>query len=159
MRILWLSRVPWAAGGYSNQTALFTSRLAAAGHEVAIVGVQGIASGIVDWRGIPVYPLLPNDLRNSTAIGLHYRHWRADLMISLHDVDRIVDGFALLKRFPGLLWALWFPIDSSLLSANVQNRLQAVPVPIAISRFGEQVVRDHGMPVRYILHGVDTKVF
>ena len=54
MRILWLSRVPWAAGGYSNQTALFAPRLAAAGHEVAIVGVQGIASGMIDWRGIPV---------------------------------------------------------------------------------------------------------
>jgi glycosyltransferase involved in cell wall biosynthesis len=159
MRILWLSRVPWAAGGYSNQTALFTLRLAAVGHEVAIVGVQGIASGMVDWHGIPVYPLLPNDLRNSTAIGLHYRHWRADLMISLHDADRIVDGSTLLKRFPGLLWALWFPLDSSRLSASVQSRLQAVPVPIAISRFGERVARDHGLSVHYVPHGVDTNVF
>lgn len=159
MRILWLSRVPWAAGGYSNQTALFTPRLAAAGHEVAIVGVQGIASGMIDWRGIPVYPLLTNDLRNSTTIGLHYQHWRADLMISLHDPEKIVDGPALIKRFPRLFWVLWFPIDGPRLTAPVQSRLRAVSVPVAISRFGEQVARDHGLPIRYVPHGVDTTVF
>jgi glycosyltransferase involved in cell wall biosynthesis len=159
MRILWLSRVPWATGGYSNQTALFVPRLAAAGNEVAIVGIQGIASGMVDWRGIPVYPMLPNDLRNSTIIGLHYQHWRADLMISLHDADKIVDGPTLIRKFPGLLWALWFPIDSTLLSASTQSRLRAVSVPVAVSRFGEQVARDHGLPIRYVPHGVDTKVF
>jgi len=159
VRILWLSRVPWAAGGYSNQTALFAPRLAAAGHEVAIVGVQGIASGMIDWRGIPVYPLLTNDLRNLTTIGLHYQHWRADLMISLHDVEQVVDGPALIKRFPRLFWALWFPIDGPSLSPVVRHRLQAVSAPVAISRFGERVARDHGVPVRYVPHGVDTGVF
>jgi len=159
VRILWLSRVPWAAGGYSNQTALFTPRLAAAGHAVAIAGVQGIASGMVEWQGIPVYPMLTNDLRNATTIGLHYQHWRADLMISLHDAEKIVDGPALLKRFPGLLWALWFPIDSAVLSVSLKDRLRAVSMPIAISRFGEQVARDHGVPIRYVPHGVNTAIF
>jgi glycosyltransferase involved in cell wall biosynthesis len=159
MKILWLSRAPWAAGGYSNQTALFTPRLAAAGHEVAIVGIQGIVSGMVEWRGIPVYPMLTNDLRGSTIIGLHYQHWQADLMISLHDADSTVDGPALIRKFPGLLWALWFPIDSPLLSTNMQGRLQAVSVPVAISRFGERVARDHQLPIRYVPHGVDTKIF
>jgi|HubBroStandDraft_3_1064219.scaffolds.fasta_scaffold29856_2 glycosyltransferase involved in cell wall biosynthesis len=158
MRILWLSRVPWAAGGYSNQTAMFTRRLAAAGHEVAIVGVEGIASGMVEWRGIPVYPMLANDFRNVTIIGLHYLDWQADLMISLHDADRIVDP-ALVRRFPRLRWMLWFPIDSTTLSLNVQRRLGAVSLPVAISRFGERVASDHGIAVRYVPHGVDTGVF
>lgn len=159
MRILWLSRVPWSIGGYSNQTALFTPRLAAAGHEVAIVGVQGIPNGMVEWCDIPVYPMLSNDFRNSTLIGLHYQHWQADLMIGLHDPDRVVDGPALTRRFPELLWALWFPIDSPELSGLVQSRLQVVSLPIVISRFGERVAREHGVAVRYVPHGVATEVF
>ena len=158
MRILWLSRVPWETGGYSNQTALFTSRLAAAGHEVAIVGIQGIANGMAEWCGIPVYPMLTNDLRNTSIIGLHYQDWRADLMISLHDADRIVDGPALKKRFPGLLWALWAPIHSSTLSADEQRQLRTVDVPVAMSRFGERIACDHGFSTDYVPHGVETKI-
>ncbi|HEV7508316.1 MAG TPA: glycosyltransferase family 4 protein [Thermoanaerobaculia bacterium] len=158
MRILWLSRAPWETGGYSNQTALFTPRLVAMGHEVAIVGIQGIASGMTEWRGIPVYPMLVNDLRNDTIIGLHYKDWQADLMISLHDVDQVVDGSVLVKRFPRLLWALWAPIHSSLLSGKEQAQLRAVSVPIAMARFGERIARDHGLPLRYVPHGVDTTV-
>ena len=157
MRILWLSRVPWETGGYSNQTALFAPRLAAAGHAVAIVGVQGIANGMAEWRGIPVYPLLANDLRNTSIIGLHYQDWRADLMISLHDVEKVVDGSALTKRFPGLLWALWAPIHTDPLPAGEHGCLRMVPIPIAMSRFGERVSRDHGLPIRYVPHGVDTR--
>ncbi len=146
MRILWLSRVPWETGGYSNQTALFASRLAAAGHEVAIVGIQGIANGMAEWCGIPIYPMLTNDLRNTSIIGLHYRDWRADLMISLHDADRIVDGPALKKRFPGLLWALWAPIHSSTLSSDEQRQLRTVDVPVAMSLFGNGSPASMGFP-------------
>ena len=70
-------------------------------------------------------------------------------MISLHDVEQVVDGPALIKRFPRLFWALWFPIDGPSLSPVVRHRLQAVSAPVAISRFGERVARDHGVPVRY----------
>lgn len=156
MRILWVSRVPWETGGYSNQTALFASRLAAAGHEVAIVGIQGIAGGMAEWRGIPVYPMLANDLRSTTMLGLHYQDWRADLMIGLHDIDKHVDGPALVKRFPGLLRALWAPIHSTPLPSSEEVCLRAVRLSIAMSRFGERVARDYGLAVCYVPHGVDT---
>ncbi|HSL84694.1 MAG TPA: glycosyltransferase family 4 protein, partial [Thermoanaerobaculia bacterium] len=159
MRILWMSRAPWAAGGYSNQTALFAPRLAASGNEVAIVAVEGIFSGMLDWQGIPIYPLLPNDFRNSTTVGLHYQHWNAELMVSLHDPDQVIDGPALVKRFPGLRWALWFPIDTDRLSPKILSRLRWIPTPVAISRFGERVAREHGVPIRYVPHGVDTQAF
>lgn len=159
MRILWLSRAPWETGGYSNQTALFTPRLAAAGHQVAIVGIQGITGGMAEWRGIPIYPLLANDPRNTTVLGLHYQDWRADLMISLHDADQVVDGPVLTRRFPGLLWHLWAPIHAMPLLSKELSQLRSVSLTIAMSRFGERVAREHGLPVRYVPHGVDTGVF
>lgn len=159
MRILWLSRPPWAAGGYSNQTALFAPRLAAAGHQVAIAAFQGISSGTLEWRGLTVYPLIANDPRALSVIGLHYQHWRADLLVSLHDGNRIVDGTLLARRFPRLRWALCCPIDAEALPAALEKNLHSCAVAIAISRFGERVARAAGVDARYVPHGVDTAVF
>ena len=159
MRILWLSRVPWSVGGYSNQTAAFTPRLAAAGHEVGIISAEGSTQGMQQWRGLPVYPMLLNDLRRTSLVGLHYQDFDADLLIGLHDAGRVLDGPSLLKRFPKVEWALWFPIDGPEIQAKALRHLKSVSYPLSISRYGERIAGEHGIEARYIPHGVATGVF
>src|SRR4051812_5387913 len=56
MKILWTSNAPWAGTGYGGQTALFTSRLQAAGHDVAILAFYGMEGGVGEWNGMTIYP-------------------------------------------------------------------------------------------------------
>lgn len=159
MRILWLSRVPWSPGGYSNQTAVFAPRLQAAGHPVAIAGWQQASRGVYDWRGIPVLPTVPSDPRNELILERHYEYWGADLMISLHDAEDVVDGQKLLKKNPRLRWALWCPIDSEPLSSVIRKRLTHTALIIVFSRFAERVMREAAIDTVYVPHGIDTQVY
>ncbi|MCB1033160.1 MAG: glycosyltransferase family 4 protein [Acidobacteria bacterium] len=159
MRIIWLSRVPWASGGYSNQTEVFAPRLRDAGHEIAIIGYRSDCRGIVDWKGIPVYPSVPNDPRHEGIVARHYEHWRADLLISLHDAQDTLNGAALRQHGTDLNWALWFPVDAEPLSSIVLKRLATVSQPFVFSRFGERVAREAGVDVRFVPHGIDTGIF
>ena len=112
MRILWVSKAPWATGEYSRQTALVTPRLRASGHDVAIAAYSGIFRGIIEWQGIPVYPVILGDPRTQTLIGMHYNHGKADLMICLHDAGQIFEGPAFRKEFAHVRRSFWMPISS-----------------------------------------------
>src|SRR5687768_8931691 len=83
MRILWLGNPPWVGSGYGEQAGLFVPRLAAAGHEVAVMANFGIQGVIQQWNGLTVYPS-DNDWGN-TAITTYAKHFQADLVIALCD--------------------------------------------------------------------------
>lgn len=159
MRILWLSRAPWTAGGYSNQTALFVPRLKAAGHDVALLCTWGIVSGMLDWRGIPVYPTPMSDLYGNSVVAAHYKDWRADLLISLHDINSGINIVDIKKQHGFIKWALWFPVDSEPLPPVFLDSLKQVDERIVFSRFAERLAGDRGIDVHYVPHGIDTKAF
>jgi glycosyltransferase involved in cell wall biosynthesis len=165
MRILWHSNAPWAATGYGTQTAQWVPRLAALGHEVAISAFYGLQGGPQRWHDFLVYPR--GDVPyGSDVVGMHARHFRADLVLTL--MDQWVLSHATLD---GLNVACWMPVDAgplpnhpglpgSKLSAFDKKVLDdGKRWPIAMTRFGQRVLDEAGYPALYVPHGIDTDVF
>lgn len=154
MRILWLSNAPWMATGYGRQTALFAPLLAGAGHDVAICAMAGLQGGPLTWQGIPVYPGGQVGAAMDVIAG-HYAHHKADLLITLMDTWRLVP-----EAVAGLNVACWTPVDCEPMSCLDWAALTASGAkPVAMSRFGEAMMRKKDLAPLYVPHGVDTSVF
>lgn len=161
MRILWHSNAPWVPSGYGQQTALFVPRIASLGHEVAVSSIHGLQGGPIEWNGHTVYPA-GDALWGEDVIASHARHFRADLVITLMDVWALDP-----EPLRGMRVAQWIPVDCD--SAGLTGRSLGLgdharltmsgAVPIAMSRFGERVLREAGYDPLYVPHGTDCSVF
>lgn len=154
MRTLWVSNAPWTPTGYGNQTKLFTPRIKALGHEVAILAYWGLQGGtIVGEAGIPIFPpgYMPY---GQDVIAPHAAAFQADIAISLMDAWVIEP-----EMIRGVKWCPWFPVDSEPLPSKIARVVQQAHRRIVYSRFAEQMVREADMDCYYVPHGVDTKAF
>ncbi len=151
MRILWLSNSPLSPSGYGVQTALFTQRLQAMGHEVAIAANHGVRNANMSWNGMPVFDAhAPN-----STLATFAKHWEADWVICLYDAWTLEP-----ELWPDVKMAAWTPIDHAPPPQRVIAKLMAGDIrPIAMSRFGEKWLSLAQLDPLYVPHGVDTKVF
>ena len=153
MRILWLSNAPWSPSGYGEQTALFAPRFQALGHEVGIAANYGLQSSSTTWRGMPVYPA-SRDWGNPT-ISTFARAFGAERVIALCDAWVMRPA-----QWEDVHMAIWAPVDHWPIPPPVLGVLQHERVrPIAMSRFGENMMRSFKLEPLYVPHGVDTAVF
>lgn len=154
LRILWMSNSPWVGTGYGVQTAQVVPRIKAAGHDIAVAvnhGHYGLTADMGD--GIPLFPPVAggDGALNDVIVG-HAERWKADWVISLYDtwtMDR--------ERWPERV-ASWVPIDHQPAPPAVVQWCKSV-TPIAMSRFGQKMLRDQGIDSTYIPHSLDTSVF
>ncbi len=175
MKILWSSNAPWASSGYAEQTALFTRRLRALGHEVSIAANWGLSEVITTWEGMTVYPCQPGDWGVET-IPVYAEHCNADLVIALVDAH-VLDT----DTWPAdINLAIWAPVDHEpmpppVLAAFIEkveldekdekgkrkttSRPRGNVRPIAMSRFGEEQMRRFKLDPLYVPHGYDPEVF
>jgi glycosyltransferase involved in cell wall biosynthesis len=159
MKITWLSNAPWAKTGYGNQTGLFTPRLAAMGHDVAVIAFYGLEGGILGWtanngKSIPVYPKGFHPY-GQDIMSAHTRHYGADIMISLMDAWVVQPEMVV----AGVKWVPWFPVDMEPLPPLVAKNVRRAWKRIVFSMFGQRMVNDAGMDCYYVPHGVDTRIF
>lgn len=156
LRIGWLSNGPHCNTGYGTQTAQMLPRLRDAGHEVAVFANYGLGGSATYWNGFKVYPsALKPDL--SDLVHGHVEDWKTDVLVILYD------SFAMnpevLRRLPCQV-CFWEPVDCEPMS---RPSLRAFKVsgaqPIAMSRFGEQMLADEGLDPLYAPHGIDLDVF
>lgn len=153
-RILWLSNPEWVGSGYGEQTALFRPRLAALGHDVAVQCNFGLMGTVQQWNGVTVYP--SDGAWGNKTVGTWAEDHKADAIIALCDAwvmhpDEWPDD---------LRMAIWAPIDHFPVPPAVLATLAHPKVtPIAMSRFGEQQMRDCELDPIYVPHGVDTTLF
>jgi len=126
------------------------------GHEVAFAafhGLQGIP--ITGPDGVVTYPGSSEDAYSQDILPLHYQHFRADLLITLMDAW-ILDP----ARLAGMNVAHWMPVDCSPLGSMDRRILDAGPGrPVAMSRFGEAMLRDAGYDALYAPHALDLSVW
>lgn len=155
MRILWVSNAPWAPTGYGKQTALFTPRIKAMGHEVAIFAFYGLEGSMLMWDdGIPVYPRL-FEAYGRDAVAEHAKQFRADVIITLMDVAVVQP-----TTFCDVPWVAWAPVDCEPVRPVEKPILGKALSCLALSHFGEeQLARAGVLDMRYVPHGVDTKHF
>lgn len=157
MRLVWQSNSPTNNSGYGKQTALFVPRIASLGHEiVAISSPYTFGGAPIEWEGIPVLGIARDSMGNDTIVSNH-EYCKADLTIVL------ADPFSLLKT-AGLLEqiniAIWFPVDCVPLGkGDVTVLRESQAIPIAISRWGHDILSEEGAEPLYVPHGVDTNVF
>lgn len=156
MRILWHSNSPWNLTGYGIETALFVPRIAALGHEITIAAPYTFSGAVLDWKGFTLLPSAGSP-SGTDIMQANYEFVKADLVITL------CDPFGLLPCVDDLAKmnvAHWFPVDCHPVGQpDITVLREGGGIPIAMSRFGEKMLRDEGADPLYVPHAVDTELF
>jgi glycosyltransferase involved in cell wall biosynthesis len=164
IHVLWLSDSPDTPSGFGNVTRFVCRGLARAGHRISVLGWQTLESH--DWEGCRIHATRPGALGSDMLYAYLVRH-RPDVVVALADpwwlpfVDAPhVRQQLELTRTP---WVLYFPVDGEtedgLLPASWVELLRAVDVPVAMSRYGQEIAERSGLQCELIPHGVDLEIF
>jgi glycosyltransferase involved in cell wall biosynthesis len=153
VRFTFLSNAPWTNYGYGQQAALFTPRLTAAGHPIAIIANYGHEGNAIMFNGVTVYgksfhPWAMDVLHS------HSETWRADALLSMFDIQ-VMEPAALM----GTKWIPWTPVDHVTIPQIILERLQYAFYPITMSKHASAELDRLGIDYSYVPCGVDTKVF
>jgi glycosyltransferase involved in cell wall biosynthesis len=170
------------SAGYATQIGAFISMLTELGYQPAVSAFHG-QQGFYDERElspggpkIPVYPAGQHPY-GGDVVGMHARHFGADLVISLMDQWAMSH-----ETLEGIPYAAVMPVDTvnevnpkCALGLHDANSLAAwrSTVPVAMSEHGYQVLTrwqeefnkvnppalNRRTPVLYLPHAIDTEVF
>lgn len=157
MRILIHSNGPMENTGYGVQTRLLLPRLKELGHTPIVSAFAGLHGSAITWDGTPILPS-GQMMFGWDMVAPHARISRADLVLFLCDFRELRPAAAELRT---LHTAAWLPIDTAPLSKpEAQVLAMAGARPIAMSRFGQAQLAEHGYadPL-YVPHSVDTEVY
>ena len=163
MRVLWVSDSPDTPSGFGNVTRFVCEGLARKGHDVSIIGWQ--TQEPHTCGGCRVLPSMGR-LGSEAVFPFLIRH-RPEIVIALADVWWLpyfssphVRRQMELTNTP---WALYFPIDGDMegerLPLSWVELLRDVDLPVAMSRYGQNIVQRNGLTCDYIPHGVCLDVF
>lgn len=151
-RIMIHTPYPEMPTGYGNQSRIWLPRLAKAGYEVAISATAGIVRHNTTWQGMKVYGRSPYTDMAEDLVRFHYADFGADLIITL----------CCPWKLHGQVWKDMrtihlMPVDRIPIGVPDYYLLQeGGGMPAAVSRFGEQVMRDAGLDPLYLPHAVET---
>jgi len=157
LRILWMSdRIIGGFSAYSKVSLECCRRLAEMGHVVAHIPMgRANRMGSWVWKGILILPS-GNDPWGEDVVVNHYVDFKADMLITLKDVW----VFKHLHKL-ALNWVPYVPVSHSPVSPSITSRLHTAFSVLTPSRFGQRELKHGGVevPIYYVPHGVDTKVF
>jgi glycosyltransferase involved in cell wall biosynthesis len=163
--ISWYSNSLNQNTGYGTQSKQVIQRLVKDGHKVAMLsnyGGEGVNSLIETGSGlIPHYSRGMNQY-STDVLPLNHAHWKSenpnlpDFLLTLYDVWVLLDNPAL-NNIP---IASWTPIDHQPAPEKVLAWLKKPNVtPIAMSKFGKEMIENAGIESEYIPHAIETKIF
>ena len=162
--VSWFSNSPTAPTGYGVQSKQVIDRLVRDGVDVAVLsnygreGVNGVyesAFGTIPEyaRGADVYSqdVTPLNHAHHVATVKAKKPDLKDVLITLYDVW-VLKG----NKYDELNVASWIPVDHSPVPPMVAawaNRENVTP--IAMSRFGQRMLKDAGIDAEYVPHAFD----
>lgn len=153
LRCLIASDAPWSSSGYANQVRQFAPRLAALGHDIALLATFGLHGAVREWEGLRVYPGGADSFAND-VIGHYARDWQADVVITLKD------SFVFRpEAFQGLRWTGMIPVDHEPLAPAIAQVARAMYRPIAYAPNGFRELRKAGFDPLYCPHSFDPHIF
>jgi glycosyltransferase involved in cell wall biosynthesis len=156
LRILWVSNSPHVPSGYGKQTALFTPRIKALGHEVAIASNCGSTFAPVGWNGITCYPQPLGQPHGLEAIGYYSAHFKADITLYLYDLWPL-ETYNI--DLTGVRLVPWFPVDGEPISPMVARPAKSSFQPLVYSKHALAECEKADIPAWYVPHGVDTAIY
>jgi len=156
--ILWYSNAPWAATGYGEQTAQILPRLVASGHKLAVLANYGLEGAATDWNGIHVYPrgMAPY---SDDVLQAHAAHWADQNPTMPHCVITLFDAWVLEAKALAKIDRIysWVPIDHKPAPPKVVAWCKQPNVkPIAMSKFGQEMLEIEGVESFYAPHGIEA---
>lgn len=151
--VLIYSNAFWAPSGYGTQSLQLARQLQKNGHQVACASFHGLMGTPLQYEGMTVFPGSSEDPWALDMLGAHYRHFNADLLITLMDAW-VLDP----AKLAGMNVAHWLPVDCEPLGAMDRRVLDSAGGrPIAMSRFGEKQLRDAGYDALYAPHALEMR--
>lgn len=153
--ILIYGNAPYVPSGYGTQAAALGRMLRKLGHKVAFATFHGLHGAPLTWDDCMVYPGSGEDPWAQDLMPAHYRHFGADLLITLMDAWVLDPG-----KLAGMNLAHWQPVDCDPLSALDRKVLDAAGGrPIAMSRFGQARLAEAGYEPLYAPHALDMTLW
>ncbi len=159
MKFLIHGNAPTVKTGYGIQIAQLVEQLVKDGHQPACSSTYGIQGGVETWNGIRVYGC-GYDVNSNDRVHMHARHWFGDepgWLITVIDVWAMQNPLLAEMNV-----AAWVPIDhftSVGPQPNVREFFERTgAVPVAMSRFGENLLMRAGLDPVYVPLSVDTSV-
>ena len=156
----WHSNSPHTLTGYGTQTRQVVSRMIADGHKIMVAANYGVEAAVTEVDGIPTFPR-GYDMWNNDVVGPYFDDWKSQhpgfhhMQFTLFDVH-IYDS----PRFDNIQTASWVPIDHMPAPPRVLEFLRKPTVtPIAMSKFGKQMIEDAGIACEYAPHAIETSIF
>lgn len=152
--LLFHSNAPLTLTGYGLQTALFVPRIRDLGYDITLTCPMSMNMAPITWDGMTIYGCAGDPLGNDV---LPLRSANFDLTITLCDLFGLFPCSAQLAQRK---IAHWMPVDCNPMGEKDIAALRATQgVPVAISRFGQEMIRREGFEPLYVPHGTDTGVF
>jgi len=153
--------------GYGTQTGIFTPRIRDLGHDVSLSVYYGLQGAKMNWNGMTCRPSYAANYGSDVLMPHALEHFGGGegasiaqaaargVIITLGDVWTF--EVPLLNQ---MCVASWVPVDHLGVPAMTRGWFRmSGAVPIAMSRFGETVLRESGYNPLYVPHGVDTATF
>jgi glycosyltransferase involved in cell wall biosynthesis len=156
---------PRVRTGYGIQCGLLALELRAAGYHVTIGAIAAAEKNRNrPWKSIPVYYVGGRGTHGADVLAATAERFNADLVLFLFD-SFMIDARAIDALPEQMKAACWCPVDAFNVRGGLpvlyRGMLRLAPraVPLAMSRFGEQLFRDDGFDPLYVPHMIDTSVF
>jgi len=144
MKIMWHSVPSDYPTGYGVQTGLFTKQLKKAGFEVTISSVVACMNH-EDKNGTLVLSPSARMSYGNDMIEDHVQRYSPDVVLSMSDTF-VYD----LKKFAKVPWLAWQVIDSEPLLPQLYAPCKTAKANIAMSRFGQRVMKVAGFESSYV---------
>jgi hypothetical protein len=159
--ISWYSNSPTSPTGYGVQSEQVLKRLVRDGHSVAVLSNYGQDGHIGFWDSgfgqVKVYPRSAEPYSQDVT-PLNHMHWvnqnnnPTNVLITLYDAW-VLKG----KRYDELNIASWIPIDHLPVPPKVAQWCNKPNVtPLAMSKYGQNQLRELGIDSIYIPHAYET---
>jgi glycosyltransferase involved in cell wall biosynthesis len=127
------------------------------GYDVAVSAFFGLHGAALEWEGLQVFPGGNDGYGNDIIAGHAKRHFGDEEGVVVTLVDAWVLNTSVLNEFCHCMWA---PIDHDPIPPGVLESLRSSEgTPIAMSKHGENAMKEAGLDPIYVPHGVDTRLF
>lgn len=153
LKILLQGDAPFCASGYGQTSRILLEIFKKLGHQIALFAHYGLEGGIMKWNDIDVYPR-GNDPYGSDIVEPHAHAAGADLVIT--NIDPFV-----LSRYGErhFAWLPITPVAGDPLSDTLKNSLTGAVDIVSISEYGQQVLKEGGVPSTLVRLPVPTSFY